>query len=592
MDKTKKTIGTIFWTLNLVKSLSPRLFFALIFIQVISTLLPLWEQKNLSTLIDQLNNFIQNKYSAWITAFSLFIISRLIKIISYGFWHYLSRIEDIRLRNELHKFYINHTSAFDYQHYENKEVASLIAKVREEYDWRIPQVYNNITDLITQIINLIAVVFIFFPSRWYLLVILFIGEIPNLIVNQKFQKINWNIFNKHSEINRPSWDSLYQLSDKKFVAELKTNQATSWLKDKAFAVFNNFTNVRVNTRKNQFFINQLSNLFSISAGVITMYFIIQEIINGQTTIGMFSFYFSIIRNTGDYFGSIFSQFVNIGEQVLHINNFRQLIDTKPIIVSGKIKTGLTQPPLIEFKNLSFKYPNTDKYIFKNLNLTIKPSEEIAIVGQNGAGKSTLIKLLCRFYDPTEGQILINGIDLKDYDLNYWYQNIGLLTQEFNTYPNLTLKENVTISHPQTQSNKKVIESLKMAEAYEFVKKYKNGIDTMMSQRYDGEEPSWGQWQKIAIARIFYKDSPIMILDEPTASIDAIAESKIFSRLFQQSTNKTIITVSHRFSTVRNAQRIIVIDQGKIVEQGSHEELITLNGLYTKSFNLQAKGYQK
>ena len=218
----------------------------------------------------------------------------------------------------------------------------------------------------------------------------------------------------------------------------------------------------------------------------------------------------------------------------------------------------------------------------------KPGEEIAMVGPNGAGKTTLIKLLCRFYDPTGGKILINGVDLKNYDVSYWHRQLSLLTQEFNTYENLTLAENVCIG--DSRDDKKIIDCLKKAEAYEFVKDYKKGLETMMSRRYGGEEPSWGQWQKIAIARIFYHDSPIMILDEPTASIDAVSESKIFSKLYKQIKNKTLIIVSHRFSTVRNAKRILVIDKGEIVEQGSHEELIRLDGIYAKSFNIQAKGY--
>jgi len=164
-----------------------------------------------------------------------------------------------------------------------------------------------------------------------------------------------------------------------------------------------------------------------------------------------------------------------------------------------------------------------------------------------------------------------------------------LAQEFNSFYNLTLKESIFLGHPQNPSDQKILEALNLADA-SFIKRYSRGLDTPMSLRYGGEEPSWGQSQKLAIARVFYRNSPIIILDEPTASIDAVSESKIFSRLYKTVKNKTLIIVSHRFSTVRNAQRILVINQGKIVEAGTHQKLLDLKGLYSHSFHLQAKGY--
>ena len=305
---------------------------------------------------------------------------------------------------------------------------------------------------------------------------------------------------------------------------------------------------------------------------------------------MFSFYFNIVRNTSDYFSSILNRFISINEQILYIANFKKILELSPTLVTGHLRRGIRSSPLIEFRHMSFKYPNTNRYIFKNFNLTIHPNEEIALVGINGAGKSTLIKLLCHFYDPQSGEILINGINLKKFDPTYWYQHLSLLTQEFNIYPNLLLKDNIIVGNPKIRSNLKVISALKKSEAYSFVKKYHRGLNAPLSQRYGGQEPSWGQWQKIAIARIFYRNTPIMILDEPTASIDALSEYKIFNRLYKTIKNKTLVIVSHRYSTVRNAQRIIVINNGCILEQGSHQQLLKLNGVYARSFSLQAQGY--
>jgi len=250
-------------------------------------------------------------------------------------------------------------------------------------------------------------------------------------------------------------------------------------------------------------------------------------------------------------------------------------------------------PLIKFNNVSFKYPNSDKYIFKDLNLEIKPGEKIAIVGENGAGKTTLIKLLCRFYRVNRGTILLSEVNVNDLKIKNWYKKLGVLFQDYNAYGVLTVRENIEIdSTDKIVTEESLIKALKEANAISFVQKYKNKLNQILSERFSGgTRPSTGQWQKIAIARVFHRNAPILILDEPTASIDAVAESKIFDNIYEFSKGKTVIIISHRFSTVRNADRIIVLDKGKIIEQGSHEELLKLDGKYAKAFKLQAKGYQ-
>jgi ABC-type multidrug transport system fused ATPase/permease subunit len=311
---------------------------------------------------------------------------------------------------------------------------------------------------------------------------------------------------------------------------------------------------------------------------------------GLLTIGAFTFYFDTIRRVGEVFQQFVYTSVSITENSYHIDNFRKVLELPDNSIGGSKTITTSKPPKIEFQDVSFKYPGSDSYVFKGLNLIVMPGEEIALVGENGAGKSTLIKLLCCFYYPTSGRILIDGVDTRELSLTNWYKHLAYLTQEFNNFGNMTLSDNVTMGDPK----KKVVEenillALKSADA-KFWQKYSNGLATMLSQRYGGEEPSWGQWQKISIARIFYRKSSIMILDEPTASIDAVSEYKIFNELYKKISGKTLIIVSHRFSTVRNAGRILVLNKGKIVEAGSHSELIKHDGIYAKSFALQAEGY--
>jgi len=271
----------------------------------------------------------------------------------------------------------------------------------------------------------------------------------------------------------------------------------------------------------------------------------------------------------------------------------ELFDVRPKIVSKKdaVPYDYSKPPLVEFKNVSFRYPKEEKenpYVLQDLNFTFSPGEKIAIVGVNGAGKTTLIKLLCRIYDPTEGQILINGNDLRDVKLEDWQSAIGILFQDFPIY-NLTIRESIGVGRISETPQKEQLErAAKYSGADEFInddyeqliwKEFKDGIDL-----------SKGQHQRLAVARMFYRNAAITILDEPTASIDAVTEEKIFRSLERHMEGKSVILITHRFSTVKNADKILMMEHGRIIEQGSHKDLMAIGGKYAELYTMQAKRY--
>jgi len=239
-------------------------------------------------------------------------------------------------------------------------------------------------------------------------------------------------------------------------------------------------------------------------------------------------------------------------------------------------------------------------VLKNFNLVIEPGAHIALVGVNGAGKSTIIKLLCRFYDVTEGQILINGVDLRHLDSESWYQQIGVLFQDFIQYGQFSARTNIELGDMDGMGDADQLDrAIFKADAEAFLKAYSQGIETVLDKSFEGGvNPSVGQWQRIAPARAFFRDAPVLVLDEPTSAIDAttsaidaLAEYEIFERIYNFSAEKTLIIISHRFSTVRNADTIYVVDDGQIIESGSHESLLRLNGQYAKAFEAQAQGYR-
>jgi ABC-type multidrug transport system fused ATPase/permease subunit len=269
-----------------------------------------------------------------------------------------------------------------------------------------------------------------------------------------------------------------------------------------------------------------------------------------------------------------------------------LFELQPRIRSkGKaVRFSFKQTPHIEFKNVSFRYPSDEgenPYVLKNLNFVIRPGEKVAIVGVNGSGKTTLIKLLCRVYDPTDGAILINGIDLRDLHLEDWQQAIGILFQDFPVY-NLTIKQSIGIGRIDDSIDE---EKMKKAAYFSGADEFITSYDQLIWKEFkDGIDLSKGQHQRMAVARMFYRNAVITILDEPTASIDAVTEEKIFSSLEKNTEGQTVILITHRFSTVKNADKILMMEHGNIIEQGNHRELMNQKGKYEELYTMQAKRY--
>jgi ATP-binding cassette subfamily B protein len=314
---------------------------------------------------------------------------------------------------------------------------------------------------------------------------------------------------------------------------------------------------------------------------------------GAITPGQVVFYSTSLLYITNYVDNLSSNLTSYLGASQRVSDARDLLEYPVEVESKKKKFGkLEAAPLLEFRNVSFSYPGSDRLVTNNVDFTIKSGEKVAIVGENGAGKTTLVKLISGIYPATQGKILVNDENLADFSTRSWFQNLGVLYQDYNTYDDLTVWENIALGQIQDKLDmERVMDAAKKADAHEFIMQFPEQYNQILSERYEGgTRPSTGQWQKIAIARFFYRAAPILILDEPTASIDAVAEANIFDRIYEFIQDKTVIIVSHRFSTVRNADRIIVLDGGQIVEQGSHDELMANDGKYAHAFRLQAKGY--
>ncbi len=322
--------------------------------------------------------------------------------------------------------------------------------------------------------------------------------------------------------------------------------------------------------------------------------ILLQTAKGLITVGTLTFLAGSFQRMRSMLQSIMSRFSSIGEQALYLRDWFDFFEIKPEIEQNPNGKPVNEP-LIEgftFENVSFKYPGTDRYAIKNLSFHLAAGEKLALVGENGAGKTTLVKLLARLYEPSEGRILLDGIDIRDYRLDSLRNAIGIIFQDYIRFQ-LKVSENIAVGNIEQLEDRPVIEeAAHKSLANTIVEDLPNKYEQVLGRRFsEGVELSGGQWQKIALARAYMRDAQLLILDEPTSALDARAEHEVFLRFSELIEGKTAVLISHRFSTVRMADRILFLENGQLKELGSHEELLEQGGKYAELFYLQAMGYK-
>ena len=323
-------------------------------------------------------------------------------------------------------------------------------------------------------------------------------------------------------------------------------------------------------------------------------FIIASTISGALTIGELTFLAGSFRQLRTLLEGILGRFTTVSQGAIFLSDFFEFFEIQPKIHNTQRPRPFPNPIQhgFTFEDVGFQYLNSDRWANRHLNFTLRPAEKLALVGENGAGKSTLVKLLARLYDPTEGRILLDGYDLKEYNLTELRQHIGIIFQDFLRYQ-MTFSQNIAAGNIDEKANEELIKaSARQSLADELAQRLPGGYHQMLGKRFsEGVELSGGEWQKVAIARAYMRDAQLLILDEPTSALDARAEYQVFERFTELTRGKMAVLISHRFSTVRMADRIVVLDQGEIAEIGSHEELLAKGGRYAELFQLQAMGYQ-
>jgi ATP-binding cassette subfamily B protein len=528
---------------------------------------------------------------------TLIIVVVVASVVEKSLWAvimYADRVNYFNISRVMTLKFLKKASELDMYHYENTSSNDVIQKAKDIYTWKPPAFLSRsvwMTGDFIRLVSSIAIILTFSVPAFILVVC---TTLPSLIVNLRLGKGMWGIWDTNATDKRRFWHSANMLVNENSLMELRIFQSRSYLLQTVTRIYDQFTDkersAQLRRTTLESLVGNLSTLGTMAFWVIAIF----ATLRGDITLGLLTFYTTSLRGFSDSLNNLFRNLSAHYEDGLYLNNLFRFLDLENAIQPGKMKLAVkNQPPRIEFRNVSFTYPGIDRQILKNFNLTIEPGEHVALVGTNGAGKTTIIKLLSRFYDVTQGQILIDGIDIRDLDPETWYRQLGVLFQGFIRYNQFDVRTNIELGDMTHHlENPRLEEAIYKADAGTFIDTYESKLEQVLDRSYEGGvQPSDGQWQRLALARAFFRDAPVLVLDEPTSAIDARAEYQIFERLYEFSQDKTLLIISHRFSTVRNADRICVINNGQITETGTHEELMRVGGRYRDAFETQAQGYR-
>jgi ATP-binding cassette subfamily B protein len=487
---------------------------------------------------------------------------------------------------------IRKTNELTLEQLEDPEFYDKLERARQQTSSRVALMSMSLSQIqsIISIVTLIAGLIYFEPL---LIILLVLSIIPSFINEAKFSSHRYSVARSWTAERRELDYLRFIGANNQTAKEVKLFGLTDFIAERFNRLSSEYYEVNKKLSLKQSLYGSLFNILGILSYYGAYIFIIFKVISGVLTIGELTFLSGSFNRLRNNLQGFFSRFTSISESSLYLRDYFDFLD---IAVDLEAAGSRPLPDKVvegfELKNVHFAYAGSDTEVLSGVNFKIQAGEKMAFVGQNGAGKTTLIKLILRFYKPTQGKILLDGVNIAEFDKDAYRQRFGVIFQDFFKYE-FRLRENIAVGNIKEVDNDAVInDAAKRSLADQVISILKDGIDQQLGRRFvSGQELSGGQWQKVALARAYMKDADVIVLDEPTSALDAQAEYDVFERFIGLTKGKTSIIISHRFSTVRMADRILVLESGKIAEIGTHEELMANGETYERLFNLQAAGYQ-
>lgn len=585
----KTFFSDIFYCLSISYKTSKLFTVLRIVFQIIKALLPIAAVYILKLILDVLAGGKDINYFS--TLIIIYLIIKVLNVWTSKLNEYFRKIHDEKLSNHLNLIIINKSSKIDLKYFDSPDYYDKMKLLRMN-SLAINEIVWNLVGCIGQIITFVATLAILVNYSPLYSLIIVLSYLPIAICDQIYIRklYDWQIKNIGHERK-------YE-----YIAGIVTQRIHAkdirifGIADYLIAIYKSLWESWF-LKKNRIIKkwSLITILLSVTPQLLTVFILLQvgiNIINGRNSIGDFSYYSGIIGQlVASVFAMIFS-ITNISENKIRIRDFREFVRwTNSVENSGDLE--LQSIDNIRFINVSFAYPGNENATIKDMSFEINARDRVALVGINGAGKTTIIKLLLRFYDVTEGSILVNGIDIKRFTQASIRKFFSVMFQDYENYA-FTLRDNISISDISTPpSDKRTIEACQKSGVDEIYKDWEKGLDSYLYKEFetDGKVLSGGENQKVALGRTFYRDAKMIILDEPSSSLDPESEYKLFNKMIELCKDKGVILISHRLSNVVLADRILVIEGGKLIEQGSHSELMKHNGRYATLFCYQAERYQ-
>jgi ATP-binding cassette, subfamily B, bacterial len=580
----------------MVWNTSPALTTATIVLRLISSIIPvaqLWVGK---LIIDQVVRAIQGRladpHQIWVYLAYEIALAVLSDLLSRAVNLSDSLLGD-KFTNHVSLRLMEHANRLDLVSFEDPVFYDKLERARRQTTARLGMlgIIAGMGQQLVTLLTLLAAVVSFSP--WFLL--LLVGAvIPAFLGETRFAMLAYSMLYRHTP-ERRELDYLRLLgASNQSAKEVKIFGLGPHLAERARKLFDRFYEENKALAIQRAVTGSLLNLLPTAGYYGAYVLILIRTMAGAMTVGSLTFVAGAFARSRSLIETLFSSLNNIAEQALYIKDLFDFFETRPSIIS--VPNALPAPRPIrsgfEFRDVSFAYPGSDRQVLQRVSFHFDAGERIALIGENGAGKTTLVKLLARLYEPTGGAIFLDGVDLREYDVDSLRGEIGVIFQDYMRY-DMLVRENIGFGRIEELGNQPRVESAaRKSLADQLIAQFQLGYDQMLGRRFEsGVDLSAGQWQKVALGRAYMRDAQVLILDEPTASLDARAEYEVFLRFADLTRGRMAVLISHRFSTVRMADRILVLADGALVEQGTHQQLVALGGRYAELFELQAAGYR-
>jgi len=585
--------------LHLVWQSTPGWTIASIVLLVLQGILPLLSLYLIKLIVDAVSTGLTttDKATALGQVIGLIVLAGVIALagdLCSTFAGFVSQAQSQVVTDYVHSLLHAKSIEVDLEYYENSQYYDALHLAQQEAPYRPTLILNKLIQVGQSGISLVAIAALLFSLHWAIAATLFAAAIPSLFVRLQYAE---KLYRKRREWTSQERRASYfnwMLTHVSYAKEIRLFDLGSFFQGRFRDLRSSIRKEKLTLASRIFIVEWLTQASATLAVFGACGFIAYQTLRGVITLGSLVMYYQAFQRGQGLLREMLSSLVSLYENSLFLSNLYEFLDLKRTVVEPLYPQPLPVPLRIgiQFDQVQFRYPNSSRPLLEDISLTIRAGETVALVGENGAGKTTLIKLLCRLYDPTSGRITLDGIDLREFKTTALRREISVVFQDYAHY-NLTARENIGFGDVnRLPAQDEIRSAAKTAGADKAIASLPYGYDTTLGKEFEeGEELSIGEWQKVALARAFLRQAQIIVLDEPTSALDAQAEHQIFEQFRQLTEGRTAILISHRLSSVKLADRIYVLKEGRIVESGTHNELLRLKGSYARLFEIQAQYYR-